>query len=506
MCNARDILDMPQTERETGGIDLEKYDVIVVGGGVIGSAIARELARYDLAIAVLEKNPDVCLEMSGRNSAVLHGGFAYEIGTNKAALCVEGCLEFDQVAEELDVPFKRTGKVLVGNTPEDMESLKAIMDIGETNGAVGLELIDETRLKEMVPAVLGKFAMYSPMSGILDPFQYTIGLAENAAQNGVTYHFKRKVKAIHREEQGLYRLETDKGEYRTKWVVNAAGLGAVEISEMLGIKGYRMGATRGHYIVLDKCVGDLLPMPVYPVPSTSYMGIHVTPTVEGNVTVGPDADRVNKTEDYAVEQRNMDYLVEDASTLWPHIHREHYIRNYAGIQPTWLDGDGVIKDFVIEARKEAPNTVNLVGIESPGLSAALPIARRAVGLLVDQEKPPMRAAFNPRRKRLLRFADVKPKDQEALIQKNPDYGEIICRCETVTKAEVLDAIRNPLGVDTMVGIKYRTRSMMGRCQGGYCQMRIAELLQKEKGISVQEVLYAREGSKLFTGRVRDHEE
>jgi glycerol-3-phosphate dehydrogenase len=344
--------------------------------------------------------------------------------------------------------------------------------------------------------------MYSPMSGIVDPFLYTIALAENAAMNGVDYHLETEVEAIDRKETGLYELQTTQGIYRTRWVINCAGLGAVAISEMLGIKGYRMGATRGHYIVLDQRVGHLLPMPVYPVPSTTYMGIHVTPTVDGNVTVGPDADKVMVLDDYGIEQRNIDYLAEDASTLWPHIHRRDYIRNYAGIQPTWLDGKGVVKDFVIEAREEAPNTVNLVGIESPGLTSALPVARRAVQLLVDREQPEDNPDFDPRRRGALRFADQSDEVKARLIAGDPDYGEIICRCEGVTRAEILRAIRNPLGVKTMVGIKYRTRSMMGRCQGGYCQMRVAELLEKEHQMKETEMLYHRKDAYVFTGRVR----
>ncbi len=478
------------------------YDVLIVGGGVVGSAVARELSRYELEIGVLEKNPDVCLEMSGRNSAVIHGGFAYDIGTNKAACCVEGCLEFERVAEELDVPFDRTGKVLVGNTDADRESLLKTLETGRINGAQGLEIIEKKRLKELVPAVEGTFAMYSPMSGIVDPFTYTIALAENAVMNGVSYHLETEVTAIEREEEALYELSTSKGTYRTRWVINCAGLGAVAISDMLGIKGYRMGATRGHYIVLDKRVGHLLPMPVYPVPSNTYMGIHVTPTVDGNVTVGPDADKVTALDDYGIEQRNIDYLAADALTLWPHIHRRDYIRNYAGIQPTWLDGEGVVKDFVIEARQEAPNTINLVGIESPGLTSALPVARRAVKLLVEREKPTIKTDFNPRRKGALRFSEQSDEEKARLIAGDPDYGEIVCRCEGVTRAEILRAIRNPLGVKSMIGIKYRTRSMMGRCQGGYCQMRVADMLEEEHQMKETEILYHRGGSHVFTGKVR----
>lgn len=478
------------------------YDILIVGGGVVGSAVAREMARYELKIGVLEKNRDVCYETSGRNSAVIHGGFAYDISTRKAECCVEGCLEFDQVAKELDVPFKATGKVLVGNTKEDYESLQRTIETGKINGSEGLEMIDEERLHELVPAVIGKFAMFSPKSGIVDPFQYTIALAENAKMNGVDFYFNHEVIDIQREEDVVYTIKTTQGDFKTRWVVNCAGLGCVKISEMLGITGYGIGGTKGDYIILDKNMGPLLPMPVYPVPTNTYMGIHVTPTIDGNVTVGPNADKVHDFDYYGVSKKNMDYLAEDASTLWPHIHRSDYIRNYSGIQPTWLDGDRVIKDFVIEAREEVPNTINLVGIESPGLTSALPIARRTVRLLAEREALKPNKNFNPNRKGIIRFSEQSDEEKARLIAENSDYGEIICRCEKVTKAEILQAVHNPLGVDTMVGIKYRTRAMMGRCQGGYCQTRIAQIIQEELSKEVTDVLYARNDSNMFTGKVR----
>ncbi len=480
----------------------QSYDVLIIGAGVVGSAIARELARYELKIGVLEKNRDVCLETSGRNSAVIHGGFAYDPGTRKAECCVEGVLEFDKVARELDVPFKRTGKVLVGNSAADYESLQRTIANGQINGSVGLEMIDKERLHQLVPAVVGEFAMLSPLSGIVDPFQYTIALAENAKANGVEFHFDREVTGIRRQADDSYAVTTAQEEFRSRWIVNSAGLGAVKISALIGRPGYRIGGTKGDYIILDKRVGPLLPLPVYPVPSNTYMGIHVTPTIDGNVTVGPNADAVTDDTYYGVSQRNMDYLAESAAVLWPHIHKADYIRNYSGIQTTWRDGEGVVKDFVIEARSEALHTINLVGIESPGLTAALPIARRAVQLLAEREPLRPKADFNPNRKGIVRFAGQSDADKARLIAENPDYGEIICRCETITKAEILQAVHNPLGVDTMTGIKYRTRAMMGRCQGGYCQMRIAQIIQEELGKDVTEVLYARNGSNLFSGRVR----
>lgn len=479
------------------------YDVLIVGGGVVGSAVARELFRYQLKIGVLEKNLDVCYETSGRNSAVVHGGFAYDTGSLKARLCVEGNRMMGDLAEELDFPFLRCGKVLVGNTPEDMETLKRTISQGEANGASGLRLIGKEELHRLVPAVVGEFAMLSEKSGILDPFQYTIALAENAHANGVDYYFDHEVTAIRRLENGGYCLSTPHGEYESRWVVNAAGLGCKTISDMLGITGYRVIGSKGDYIILDKRVGPLLPMPVYPVPSNTYMGIHVTNTIDGNVIVGPNAETVSDFGYYGVPQKNIDYLRDSASALWPHIERGNYIRNYSGILPKWVDENGVIQDFKIEIQDDiAPHVVNLVGIESPGLTAAVPIARYAIGLMKEREELKENPDFNPRRKGIVRFAGLSREEQERLIRENPDYGEIVCRCEKVTRAEILQAIHNPLGVDTMAGIKYRTRAMMGRCQGGYCQMRVEQMLEEELGRRPEEVLYARKGSNLLMGTAR----
>lgn len=482
----------------------QRYDVLIIGGGVVGSAIAREMSRYQLKIGVLEKNLDVCYETSGRNSAVVHGGFAYDTGTLKARLCVEGNRMMDQLSEELDFRFQRCGKVLVGNTDEDMETLKRTLKQGEANGARGLVIIDKERLHELVPAVVGEFAMFSPYSGILDPFNYTIALAENAHDNGVDYYLDHEVTAIERDGNGVYRLATDKGTFSARWVVNSAGLGCGRISDMLGIKGYKVIGSKGDYIILDKRTGPLLPMPVYPVPSNTYMGIHVTNTTDGNVIIGPNAETVSDFAYYGVPQENMDYLADSASDLWPCIHKSDYIRNYSGILPKWVDDQGMIQDFRIEIRDDlAPRAINLVGIESPGLTAAVPIARYAIGLMKEREELKPNPDFNPVRRGIVRFAEQSMEEQARLIAANPDYGEVVCRCEKVTRAEILQAIHNSLGVDTMVGIKYRTRSMMGRCQGGYCQMRIAKMIEEELGKAETDVRYARAGSQMFFGKVRE---
>lgn len=484
---------------------MDRFDVLIIGGGVVGSAVARELSRYRLRIGVLEKNLDVCYETSGRNSGVVHGGFAYDPGSLKAKLCVEGNRAMDRLSEELDFPFIRCGKVLVGKTAEDMASLRRTMEQGRRNGVKGLRLIDKQELHRLVPKAIGEFAMYSENSGVVDPFQYTIALAENAAENGVIYYFDNEVTTIESVQDG-YRVHTTQGVYETRWVVNSAGLGCGKISDMLGIKGYRVVGSKGDYIILDNRTGKDLPMPIYPVPSNTYMGIHVTNTTEGNVIIGPNAEAVTDFGYYGVEGATMDALAKSASEIWPCINKADYIRNYSGILPKWVDDNGTIQDFKIEIKPDiAPNAVNLVGIESPGLTAAVPIAQTVVSMMREYEPFTENPAFNPRRIGIVRFAEQDEAARAKLIAENPEYGELVCRCQKVTRAEILKAIHNPLGVHTMVGIKYRTRSMMGRCQGGYCQMRIAEMIEEELGVKAEDVRYARQDSWLFTGAVREED-
>ena len=484
-----------------------RFDVLVIGGGVVGSAIARELTRYKLNVGVLEKNLDVCYETSGRNSGVVHGGFAYDTGTLKAKLCVQGNKMMDQLSKDLGFEFKRCGKVLVGKSEEDLENLKKTMAQGEKNGATNLFLLNKEELHEICPTAVGEFAMFSKNSGILDPFNYTIALAENACNNGAKYFFDNEVVDIkYDKEEKEYTLTTTKDTYKTSWVINAAGLGCGKISDMLGIKGYKIIGSKGDYIILDRRLGALLPMPIYPVPSNTYMGIHVTNTTDGNVIIGPNAEVTNNFEYYGVPQENIDYLAKSASDIWPYIKKADYIRNYSGILPKWVDDNGVIQDFKIEIRDEiAPQAVNLVGIESPGLTAAVPIAMMVVDMIKERISLEENKDFNPVREGIVRFESQDDDTKAKLIEENPDYGEVICRCEKVTKAEILKAIHNPLGVKTMTGIKYRTRSMMGRCQGGYCQMRIEKMIEDELGVKDTDVRYARANSWLFTGKVKGAE-
>ena len=471
---------------------------------MVGCSAARELSRYRLRIGVVEQGPDVCMETSSRNSAVLHAGFNNRPGSLMAKFCVEGNRTFDQVAKELDIPYRRTGKLVVGFTKDDLEQLHHLKETGEKNGIQGIRLVDRTFIQEKAPHVGGEFAMWSPTTAILSPFQFTFAMAENASHNHVRFHFDAKVTAIIREN-GIYTLHTTAGPLQTRWVFNCAGLGADRIAHMLGIYGYTVYPCRGEYFILDKKLSPLLPLPAYPVPhyKTGGLGIHLTPTLDGNIMVGPSTEYIDARDDYSSTREIMDLLIADGSKIFPYLKQEHFIRNFAGIRPKLTPkGVGGYHDFVIERRPEAPQAVNLVGIESPGLTSAVPISKEIVRLIQEVEPLEENPYFDPIRRRPPTFRNCTPEEQAALIAQNPDYGEIICRCETITKAEVLSAIRAQPGARTVTGVKYRCRAMMGRCQGGYCQTRITQMLLEETGLRPEELTYERRGSYLFTGEVR----
>ena len=482
-----------------------EFDVLIIGAGVVGSAAARELSRYKLKIGVLEKTPDVCCGTSARNSGVLHAGFNNKPGSKMAKFCVEGNAGFDQLAKELDIPFRRTGKLVVGFTPEDRDRLEAMKAQGERNGTPELKIVDKAFIQKVAPNVRGEFALWSGSTGVYSPFAYTLALAENAAMNGARFFFRKEVTAICWDGQ-TYTVTAGGEAFTSRWVVNCAGLGSDRISAMLGIDEYAIHPCKGEYFLLDKKAGPLLPVPAYPVPNPKEggLGVHLTPTVDGNILVGPSNEYLDDPEDYACEQDIMDMLLADGSRIFPFLKREYFIRNFSGIRPKLASKEeGGFRDFVIERRPCAPHAVNLVGIESPGLTSAVPISKEIVRLMEEAETLEPNENFDPIRRGIVTFADKTPEQQAELIRQDPDYGEIVCRCETITKAEVLAAIRNPLGVHTVTGVKYRCRTMMGRCQGGYCQTRVAELIMQETGCSREEVLYSKDGSWLFTGKVRE---
>ena len=478
----------------------QSFDVLIVGGGAVGCAIARELARYRLSIALVEKEADVAAGTSGRNSAVVHAGFNNRPGSLMAKLCVAGNQGFPALCQELDVPFRKTGKILVAFDETDLATLRRLKAQGEANGCRGLELLDRAQLQAKLPQVGGIGGFFSPETGICDPFLYTVALAENAAANGVAFFLNHPVTAVAPAAGGT----AGDAVFSAQVVVNAAGLYSAQVAALAGVQGYHIYPCRGEYFILDQIAEGLLPLPVYPAPRAGEggLGIHLTPTVHGNILLGPSAEYIDSLEDTASTQPVLDRLFQEAQQLLPSLNRRQIIGAYAGLRPKQAPpGEGGYRDFVV--REDKPGFVDLIGIESPGLTASLPLAREVVALVGHTLDLAPREDFQPRRQGIRRFRDQSPEAQAALIAADPDYGEVVCRCQTVTRAELRQAVENPLGVRTLAGIKYRAWATTGRCHGGYCLPKIAQMLVEDYGLAPEEVTYRGAGSPLFTGRVKE---
>lgn len=478
---------------------MERYDILIVGCGVVGACIGRELSRYRVNVAILEKEGDVACGISGKNSGVVHSGFDPPPGSLKARLNVEGNRIFGDLCSELDVPFARPGKFVVARNRDEIDELRVLKERAARNGVEGVEIITESELREREPNVRGVAAMFVPTSGITSPYLLNIALAENALENKVRIFLNTEVKGIMRKGTGFI-VKTKRGKFWASFVINAAGLYSDKIARMVGIDRYRLYPCRGEYHVLDKRSGDLLHSLIYPVPpkDSGGKGIHITPTVDGNLLIGPSAEYVRSKKDLRTTMRVMKRLLKEAKVFCPSLQERDIIASFSGIRPKLLPPRRPgFTDFIIEEDK---GFINLVGIESPGLTAAPAIARMVTWMVDKKEGLRKRDDFNPKRKGIKRLHGLSFEEKRRLIQKDPDYGEIVCRCEGVSRREIIQAINNPLGVRTLSGIKYRSRAMMGRCQGGYCMPRIVEILN---GIFPdEEITLKGGGSYLFSGRLR----
>ncbi len=483
---------------------IEHYQVAIIGGGVVGNAVARELSRYKLKICVIERENDVLHGVSGRNTGLLHSGILNEKGTLRKECVMEGNEEFDQVAKELGIPFIRCGKLIVGFGEKERERLDVLYQRGLDNGVPQIRMIDAEEIRKIEPNAKGEYAIHVPSPGIMDPFTYTIALAENAVMNGVKYFFGYEVTGINRQVDDTYVIKTDRGDLISHWVINCAGLSAFKISPMLGFAAYETQRIKGEYAILDKKLGKYLSLPIYPTPNEQgAFDVHVTPTVDGNILVGPTIQSIGTGLDYNATQEMIDELKIQGENLFSYARPEFFIRNYAGVFPTIKDTvTNQELDFQIQTSPKNTHAINLVAITSPGLSSALPIARRVVQKLKQNEQLIPNEKFDPTRKGIIKFHKLSKEEQAQLIEEDPEYGEIFCRCECVTKAEVRQALNNPLGVKTISGIKYRTRASAGRCQGGYCETRLTSMLQEDFRLDRTDIILGRKGSYLFTGKVK----
>jgi glycerol-3-phosphate dehydrogenase len=480
------------------------YDVAVIGGGVVGCAVLRELARYDLKLLLLERETDLAEGISKGNSGVIHAGFNVPAGSLKAKTNVSGLGLIYPLAAGLGVPHRKTGKLVVALSDEDRPRLEDLKAEGEKSGVPDLEIVDEAAIRHLEPLARGRWALYSPHTGIISPYELTIALAECAWQNGAEVLLEAPVEAVG-FVGGLFTLTTPKGAFAARRVVNSAGLFSDDVARLAGIYEYRIFPYRGEYLITDKDCGLHLTMPVYPVPPRDDpgLGIHITPTLEGNIILGPSAEPVDDKRDAASTRQVMARLKAEAGRLMPGFAGAPFIHSYAGVRPKLVDPGGRDRfgDFIVEESAVRPGWISLVGIESPGLTAAPAIAEMVAGMIGAKEDLRQKPDFHPARPERRRFAAMDDSERAGKVAGDADWGEMVCRCEHVTRAEVVAALRNPFGARTMDAVKRRTRCGMGRCQGGFCTPRIVEILQDE-GVPIDGIAKRGGGSRLFFGRLK----
>ena len=480
-----------------------KSEVLIIGAGVVGCAIAQELAKFKIETMLLEKETDVGLGVSKGNSGVLHTGLYYPKGSLKAKLCVEGRLMFPELAKQLNVPYKLCGKHVIARTDEELEDLESLKAVGEGNGVHGLTIISGDELKKREPHLDALYALHSPVAGIFPPYLFTIALAENALSNGVKIHVNTKVLAINQENSG-YKVTTNQGVFYTNIIVNSAGLYADKISAMIGLDKYKFYPCRGEYLILDKTCHGLISSMVYPVPPkvAGVLGVHLTPTLDGNILIGPSAEFINDREDSRTTKEKVQQLIEGAKSLLPSIPLNEIIYAFSAVRskitPPEEKGS---RDFII--REDVENFINLIGMESPGLTSSPAIAKMVVQMINRKLDMKEKIDFDPIQRRTIPFHEASQTERASLIKGDPAYGEIVCRCEHVSKREVLDALNNPFSVKTISAVKYRTRAGMGRCHGGFCLPRIVEILKEEYGLLSEEIKLKNLDSPLFIGKTKD---
>lgn len=479
------------------------YDVIVIGAGIAGTFIARELSRYDLKIAIVEKQNDVANSTTMANSAIIHAGYDAKANQMKGKFNAKGNEMYDKVCEELDVPFKRVGSLVVAFSEEDKKTLQDLYENGLKNGVPDMRIIGQEELFEMEPhlnrEILG--ALHAPTAGIISPWEMAIALAENAMENGVELFLNKEVLDIKKVDDKFILSFAD-GTMEAKYVINCAGLYSDKINNMVAPSAFEIKPRKGQYYILDKSEGYLVNNVIFQCPTEKGKGILVSPTVHGNLLVGPDSEPVGDKEDISTTRDALEIIKETALMTCKEIPYGKVIRSFSGLRSTSSTGD-----FVIGESKDVKGFINVGGFESPGLSSAPALAEYIVDIMKDitgglTEK----ADFNPRRRPFIRFDELSQEEKEELVKKDPRYGRVICRCESVTEGEIVDSIHRKAGATTVKGVKKRTRAGMGRCQGGFCSPRVVEILARELNKDLLDIKLDSLDSYILSGRTKDIEE
>lgn len=473
------------------------YDAVIIGGGVIGCAVARYLSRFQGRFCLLERENDVCSGTSKANSAIVHAGFDAKAGTLMAKYNVLGSRMMPQLAKELDFPFRRNGSLVLCLAQEDMPKLRALYENGIQNGVEGLEILDARRLHEMEPNISdgAVAALWAPTGGIVCPFQMTVALGENAIHNGVEIYRNAEVTEVKRGKDNTWQVVTKEDTLETRAVINAAGVYSGVLHNMVSRRKIHITPRRGEYLLLDKAAGETVHSTIFQLPGVLGKGVLVTPTVHGNLLAGPTAQDTEDFEGTNTTARGLAQVREKAGGSVKNLNFRQVITSFAGLR---AHEDG--HEFILGQPEDAAGFFDCAGIESPGLSAApaigQEIAAQVSGFLGLEEKP----NFDPIRRGPVNPKSLSKEQWAALIEKEPAYGQIICRCEQVSEGEILAAIRSPLGARDLDGVKRRTRAGMGRCQGGFCTPKVMELLARELGMAQNAITKSGKNSRMITAQ------
>lgn len=475
------------------------YDVTIIGAGIAGCFIARELSRYKLKIALLDRENDVSDGQTKANSAIVHAGYDAHVDTLMGRLNARGNPMFDRVCEELDVPLKRIGSLVLAFEDAELPTLRELYDNGRALEIPGLEILSPTETRRIEPNVVDtiKGSLYAETGGIVGPWELAIALAENAVDNGVELKLNHEVTSIDAFDDG-FRVSTTQGELESRYVINAAGLYSDKINNMVAKPFFEINPKRGQYFLLDKNADGLVNTVVFQCPTKAGKGVLVSPTVHGNVIVGPDAENLENREDVRTTGNRLQFVKEMAAKSIKDIPYHYNITTFAGIR-----AEPSTKDFIIAESEDVKGFINVAGIKSPGLSSSPAIAEEVVKI-VDRIAGGLEpnSEFDPRRRPMPRFAELSDQEKAALVRENPRFGRIVCRCETVTEGELLDVIHRSCGARTVDGVKRRARPGTGRCQGGFCSPRVIEILARELGVDLSEIKKDSERSYILTGRTK----
>lgn len=466
-------------------------DIIVIGAGVVGCSIARELSKYNLDVLVVEKNSDVSEGISKGNSGIVHAGYNEKIGTLKAKLNIEGNKIFDDLSRDLQFPFKRNGAFILAFSDEEMKTLESLKENGEKLGVEGLEILTREEALNIEPNLNKEIVgvLNVKTSGIVSPYEMTIALAENAAENGVEFKLNSKVTSIEKISEGYKVTLNNKELVSGKIIINASGLEGAFLNNLVSMSKREINPVKGEYCLFDKVAGAMINKTLFQVPNKLSKGVLVTPTAEGNLLVGPNAVEGKTLE---TSREGIDEILEKSKKSLEELPVARILNTFSGIRPKTKGGD-----FIIEEVEDAKNFINVIGIDSPGLTAAPAIGVYVVNMIKERLDLVEKKNFKKTREKIVRFAELSLEEKNKLIKEKPAYGHMVCKCEFITEGEIVEAIHRPIKALTVDAIKRRTRASMGGCQGIGCTLPISKILSRELGIDISDINKNSEGSPVI---------